>query len=821
MKKEQKGSITVFLSLIFLLVLAVVMTTIESARVNTAKVYMERTLLTAMDSILAEYYGPLYQEYHIFALDAGFGSENINTEVMNAKLVDYMDYTFQPGKDLYLIKDIPLEYFNLYGIKTTKVDIAKVNTLMDYEGDIFINQAISYEKYKEVGDGIESFLKQLNIIKESEKAQTILTEKQKTEESILEMDEDLMDLFEQVDGITMNKNGVKVDNDGKIVIQDYFVKKICILPSLKENLRIQNEYVFSSLNSHYVNPLHIVTLASDNIRAIEKNSLLISQVRQTLSSLYSIDLDKIKDKKVVNDISNAISNAQKSLNEYIKREESLVNTLKGYVDYLNQLISGTLSSNKSAKKTIDKLIIKQKEVTLDIEKYEKVLNEHKEDLSDDFYQVLLEDLKNLWKYKSNSNAPVEGSDNYDFEGIKETLIHNETILEELKNKAIPSFRVSAGNLSEISIMLQSIRSGLTQYSHNKLVFDYSSLKKPNESDSFFNNFKSLVEDGIIGLVIDNQDLISKKEISKTSLPSLNSNINESSNPIDLTSTLHKLNIKDGINSLKDSFKGLQENYNFKETAIEAGNIVGEFLIFQEYLLEHFDNFNINNQEETLKSLNYELEYIIMGKSKDYDNLKAVITRIVLIRTVLNLITLMSDSKSSNEARLLAAGFVGFTGLAALVSIVKTIILTIWAFEESLIDVAALLQGKLVPLLKNSKELHLELSELLLVNKSYIKGKVDKLKTSTAMVVLSYSDYLKVFLYMEGKKKKSYRAMDLIQENLQIKYEDTFYIKNCLTGFRVSADFEVDAKFITLPFIDTSKEFNDSVYGYSVVNEYTY
>ena len=63
---KEEGTITVFLSLILLLILSLLFTMIEGARVNTAKVFAERALTAAMDSTLAEYYGPLWEEYHIF-----------------------------------------------------------------------------------------------------------------------------------------------------------------------------------------------------------------------------------------------------------------------------------------------------------------------------------------------------------------------------------------------------------------------------------------------------------------------------------------------------------------------------------------------------------------------------------------------------------------------------------------------------------------------------------------------------------------------------------------------------------------------------------
>ena len=71
MVKKKDGSITVFLTLILLLILSLIMTILEGARISVAQVFAERALITSMDSLLAEYYRPLFDEYHIFALDLG------------------------------------------------------------------------------------------------------------------------------------------------------------------------------------------------------------------------------------------------------------------------------------------------------------------------------------------------------------------------------------------------------------------------------------------------------------------------------------------------------------------------------------------------------------------------------------------------------------------------------------------------------------------------------------------------------------------------------------------------------------------------------
>ena len=211
----------------------------------------------------------------------------------------------------------------------------------------------------------------------------------------------------------------------------------------------------------------------------------------------------------------------------------------------------------------------------------------------------------------------------------------------------------------------------------------------------------------------------------------------------------------------------------------------------------------------------------MGITVDYVNLKAFLMRILLIRTAMNLFTLLSDKKSNEEASILAAGFVGFTGLPALVEITKMIVITVWAFAESLVDVKALLQGKTLPLLKKGGDIQVGLYDLFHFNKEFIKVKAEGIKDNKTLVDLNYEGYLKLFLYMESQTDKSFRAMDLIQENIQLKYEDSFYMKNCIFGFQAAADFEMGTKFINLPFIRKMLSNQEYEYMYHAAFEYSY
>ncbi len=211
----------------------------------------------------------------------------------------------------------------------------------------------------------------------------------------------------------------------------------------------------------------------------------------------------------------------------------------------------------------------------------------------------------------------------------------------------------------------------------------------------------------------------------------------------------------------------------------------------------------------------------MGKRKDVNNLKAIIMRILLIRTIMNVISLMGNGKRNGDARLLAAAFVGFTGLPALVTIVKTLILFIWSFVESIVDVAALLKGKEIPFLKGKNDILLELHEIILINKTFIKSKADSIKENNSSFALSYKDYLRIFLFMESQRSKNFRSMDLIQENLQLRYEDSFLMQNCLYGFGINGEFGMEEKFIALPFVKDFLNAGESSYSFKIIKEYSY
>ena len=65
----RQGSVTVFFSLVGILIVALLGTLVETARYTACAQHGKRTLQTGCDALLTEYSKPLYDRYRLFAIE--------------------------------------------------------------------------------------------------------------------------------------------------------------------------------------------------------------------------------------------------------------------------------------------------------------------------------------------------------------------------------------------------------------------------------------------------------------------------------------------------------------------------------------------------------------------------------------------------------------------------------------------------------------------------------------------------------------------------------------------------------------------------------
>lgn len=301
-----------------------------------------------------------------------------------------------------------------------------------------------------------------------------------------------------------------------------------------------------------------------------------------------------------------------------------------------------------------------------------------------------------------------------------------------------------------------------------------SLPKPKEVENPIDTIKTLQSASILNLVLDDTSKISKKKIRKPD------------------KVVSKRSLKKG----NGSFDG-------------KGDDLLNKALFNEYLFEKFPNF-LTEKNDDSKSLQYQVEYILCGKSSDKANLESVVNKLLLMREGINLVYLLTDSVKVEEAALLATAIVGYLGPGA-VLLLQALILLAWAFAESVIEVRMLLEGKKVAILKNSQNWNLSLSNLGNLTEQLDSGKEDK-------GGLDYEGYLKVLVFFSNKDKKVMRSLDLIELTIQTD-KPKFKIDNCTQGFTTVIQYNTDGLFLRLPF--KTIERGSESYQYSVTKDFSY
>ncbi len=212
----------------------------------------------------------------------------------------------------------------------------------------------------------------------------------------------------------------------------------------------------------------------------------------------------------------------------------------------------------------------------------------------------------------------------------------------------------------------------------------------------------------------------------------------------------KRRLKKGTMKLKRKYGGLLDN-----------------LIFAEYLLDRFQCFTDGQREGKLQ---YELEYVLGGRTSDRKNLKYAIRQVLLIRETVNYFYSSGDAGMSAQAGALASLLIGWTGIPALVALMKHTLLLGWSYAESLLDVRGLMEGKRIAIWKDASTWKLSLENLAKINEILDKG------GSGQKEGLTYKGYLRILLYLQRITVQKRRALDLVE--LRVKEG------NGLSSFRV-------------------------------------
>lgn len=161
------------------------------------------------------------------------------------------------------------------------------------------------------------------------------------------------------------------------------------------------------------------------------------------------------------------------------------------------------------------------------------------------------------------------------------------------------------------------------------------------------------------------------------------------------------------------------------------------------------------------ALDYQLEYLLEGKSADIDNLEAVVRKIFVTRYVVNMAYLYSDSQKKSEAMILATVATTAIGMPELAEAVSQSILLAWGYAESAQDLRILFDGHKLSPVKTGEDWNISLVEL--VDFKAALGNYHAPANGT----LDYKGFLLGFLFLENDRELNMRLMDIMEMDIRL------------------------------------------------------
>lgn len=165
-----RGSITVFASLALTVVMSLIFTLLESARLYGLQTHTQTESRLLIESVMAQYHIGLYEQYHLY-----FREANVQGELSFASLEKDLKALGQENLE-GRVSAVQSSYSNLYGLKLTDCFVTGYELATDFGGAAYRQQAADYMKHmigvlavdewKEKAEQTEELLQQEDDIRE-------------------------------------------------------------------------------------------------------------------------------------------------------------------------------------------------------------------------------------------------------------------------------------------------------------------------------------------------------------------------------------------------------------------------------------------------------------------------------------------------------------------------------------------------------------------------------------------------------------------------------------------------------------------------------
>jgi hypothetical protein len=151
----KKGALTVYFSLLLVLLLSLLFTILESSRASCLRGDAMRMSEAAAESMFAEYSRPLLEEYDLLMLDFGYGKEGASKEQVEKRMESYLYQNASNSQKLLGMR------MDMLGLTLQAAELEDYRLATDRKGEAFYEEACEYmqeELLLNVGKDLFSFL---------------------------------------------------------------------------------------------------------------------------------------------------------------------------------------------------------------------------------------------------------------------------------------------------------------------------------------------------------------------------------------------------------------------------------------------------------------------------------------------------------------------------------------------------------------------------------------------------------------------------------------------------------------------------------------
>lgn len=517
---------------------------------------------------------------------------------------------------------------------------------------------------------------------------------------------------------------------------------------------VEEQIVRYMQSGGYIDVIRDYNSVKDGIKqsdSVSKVSSDIVEVKDTAQESW-IDM-----KQLINVCDN-IGDKEDELQQYAKQLVNTVNTLKeeeltqDELDNTKKDIAENVEEIRDVADEIKDMSYKiydiidtyeghMTDTTQQISASYEALERHKEELGDTVYSAMKDDINNMESCGEEQNgSPVD---------VVEAAVDNDiSVLDELLKKSDINIRQeeSIDNIINMSGNVQRLCGELKVREVADRYREYIDEDDSKPDINLLTRIYKLFKEGITGLVIDTD--ISDKTIE---------------------------------------YDNLADSVVTGTACDDISNLSIRSALVNEYIISRFQNYTdyIDSENKGTKDilsedrlLDYETEYILCGGKSDKDNLCEVITKLSHIREGANLLYLITDSQKKNECFTLAVQILGYTGNMVLIKAAQYLIMTLWAYAESIVELRGLYSGESISIIKNAGDWETDINGLINLGRENISsGSVQWLKNAgknrkgtvqpddketDEILSLDYAGYLRILLLMQNGTTRNARVMSAME-----------------------------------------------------------